>query len=396
MQTQYLGNIRGPVGPAGPVNPDSAPADTAVGQWIATTGGSATKTALMRRIPSAFHSFAGVPDGPVPSPHTFDSGHDFTLFDLSGSYTVAGGALVHPITASTTAAYLDVELGSPVRSMWFEVMWTDNGQPGEELAVLIVSPERFVPGASDFPNAGGHILFDRDGWTIQKFIDGDPVVLMEGSIPTPGIQYDQWYRFGLTFDGVQVTLHFPDGSTYTAATDPDVAAYWGEHAVFESFSTGNLNPVSIRNITATSDMDITTPRIASGHATWIKTPPVTNLTLTTPYQTVQTLTVTVPKSKALAVVSNQYVEHTGDGNLYGRINLGGNATSTSDMTLLQGQSYKGVVTLVGVLNLTEFTVGQVYDIHVDLSATGTCLQRVNGTNSWRQSIVATPVEGTFS
>lgn len=49
MSRIKLSDLHGPVGPEGPVNPDSAPADTAVAAWISTSGGSATQTALRQR-----------------------------------------------------------------------------------------------------------------------------------------------------------------------------------------------------------------------------------------------------------------------------------------------------------------------------------------------------------
>ncbi len=373
--------------------------------YLINLGDAATK-ALDARKPTAFDTFIDAPNGTIPDGYVTLSGHVTTKRSAGGTeYKINNGTLVHDITSGITAAYLATKLPADVRESWFEVKWTNTGNPTDEIAVMVVSENQFtVDGYSD---AGAHVFINRTGWTYQVFhsaASGGPGPISLATAGYGALDYDMWYKFGITYDGTQPTLHFPNGSTYTVAADARITDWWGPHITVESFSTGNNNAVAIKSWTASSDIKIERPisdiSVASlGTSKYsFNDAPETIVVSGSDFTVISTVpNVSTPPSKALSLISQHHVTHNGAGALTCIVDYGGNETSRNVIELIpNGQTYSGILTVAAVLNLSEFFVGMEFPVQIRMISGGTTTVKVDPAANIRQTIIVQETQGIFS
>jgi hypothetical protein len=355
---------------------------------------------------TAYMNLVGKPDGTLPAEGLTDSGHPFTRTSFSDSpgYIVSDQAL----SAVSGLAYLNVgPLPSEVTDFRMSLKWDDNGFANSQPAVMIVSPTTFISPTGTLADAGAHVLLYRDRWIYQKRSAAGVATELGRYYYTAPLAFGAYHTVRMTWDGGQPTMHGPDGSSIRigAAPDTEVVSWWDRYAAIETVAAASENKVHIREwsvgtgvpapVARASASSITAP-IASAQLT--KEPATASTALTSSFVIIETLNITVPSSKAIAVWAMPNISAAAGDTVYGRVDAAGHPTSIFQTAILEGTAFAGAVPFGAICDLSPFTVGTSVAINVRLSASGAgtaTVRRQSSTPQRRTPVVITPVEATF-
>jgi len=369
-----------------------------VGDSGSDTGGALNAVFAIKD--RAYFTPVGLPDGALATTGELASGQPYEVTG-TGTFTVASETVKK---TGGSLAYMNYgPLPGDVTEFWIDCIWTDDGQGSDQNVVAVIANAPFANDYPTYADAGAHVLIRRNGIVVQKRRAdgaGSTGTVIQYNYTTP-IPFDTLYRFGMRREG-NVLRIFGYEREFTVAIDSDMEDWWGPYAATQIVSSGTQNAAGFRNFDVSS---VPPARITPDYvnawnvdtAATIKAPGTTSVTLTASYQTVLTRQMYVPSSRAVAVTVCLPVNVASNGSLQIQFNANSNATSTVDTTLTESQAYVGVVSWTGVMDLSDFSVGDSVTVNVRLAHAGTATYRTQNSGPKRvPTILIQEVIGSFA
>lgn len=349
-----------------------------------------------------YHDFSLDADGNIPEiSQTGQTFLDWDSASAGSSYYIENGALKHDMpTGANSASYLEAKLRKDVTLIGAEISFPEE-TPNGVLALCCFDKSLVLERREgrNIPNASIHCIVGRTYANITVYENGTSPTLFTFNYKEP-LATNTKHKVTLLRRGDEQRLIAPFGIITIPVKDSRMVQYLSEYANFELFEANSTQyPAIIHSIWADSEEltdkqidewnimqvieDNITNNIVSADLATMTQGDGGNITLTSSHQNLLTKSVIVPKSKKLYATASLQLGFTTTGGA--GVVIAGVQPNTLESkgfrcSVLTEKTVanKERVSLSGLIDLSDYTVGLSVDINVKaLASAGTCV--VNNT-----------------